>query len=127
MGTLLWILQVLLAVVLLITGTTKLTQPRRKLAAGMMKWAADVSDEQFRAVGLLEVLAAIGLVLPAALNIAPVLTPLAATGVALMMVVATATHMRLDEGRRATVPIVILLMAVVVAVLRFWPHGFPSV
>jgi hypothetical protein len=45
-----------------------------------MSWAAGVSDVEFRAVGLLEVLGALGLVLPGALGIAPLLTPLARWG-----------------------------------------------
>ena len=44
METTLWIVQVLLAVIFLVTGLTKLTQPRAKMAAGPMRWAADVSD-----------------------------------------------------------------------------------
>jgi hypothetical protein len=38
------------------------TAPRAKMAAGPMKWAADVTDRQFRTIGLLEVLGAIGLI-----------------------------------------------------------------
>jgi hypothetical protein len=55
METALWIVQVLLAAIFLVTGTTKLTQPRLKMAAGPMRWAADVTDAQFRTIGLLEV------------------------------------------------------------------------
>ena len=60
METALWTAQVLLAAIFLATGVTKLTQPRARLAAGPMGWAADVSDVEFRAVGLLEVLGAAG-------------------------------------------------------------------
>jgi hypothetical protein len=83
MDTALWIVQALLAAVFLTTGVTKLVQPRAKLAAGPMSWAADVSDAQFRTIGLLEVLGALGLILPGVLNVAPALTPLAAVGLAL--------------------------------------------
>jgi hypothetical protein len=68
MDTALWIVQSLLAAIFLATG---LTQPRLKVAAGPMAWAADVTDGQFRTLGLLEVLGAIGLILPGALGIAP--------------------------------------------------------
>src|SRR6188472_1234881 len=98
MHTTLWIVQVLLAVIFTVTGLTKLTQPRAKLAAGPMRWAADVSDAQFRLIGAVEVLGAIGLVLPAALHVAPILTPLAAAGLGLTMVGAILTHVRLDES-----------------------------
>ena len=61
MDTVLWIVQILLAGLFLITGLTKLTQPRLKMAAGPMRWAADTTDRRFRAIGLLEVLGALGL------------------------------------------------------------------
>ena len=64
METALWIVQTLLAALFLATGMTKLTQPRLKMAAGPMAWAEDVTDVQFRTVGLLEVLGALGLILP---------------------------------------------------------------
>jgi hypothetical protein len=51
-----------------------------------MGWAADVADLEFRTVGLLEVLGALGLVLPGALGVAPLLTPLAAVGLAMTMI-----------------------------------------
>jgi uncharacterized membrane protein YphA (DoxX/SURF4 family) len=111
-------IQALVAAIFLITGTTKLVQPRAKLAAGPMKWAADVTDEQFRAIGLLEVLGAAGLILPGALNIAPVLTPLAAAGLALTMVVAIAVHLRYAEANRLLVPLVVLALCVVVVIER---------
>ena len=80
-----------------------------------MGWAADVTDVEFRTVGLLEVLGALGLVLPGALGIAPLLTPLAAVGLALTMVGAIATHVRMGETDRLAVPIVLLVLAVFVA------------
>jgi hypothetical protein len=70
MDTALWIMQALLAAIFLTTGVTKLTQPRAKMAAGPMRWAADISDAQFRTIGLLEVLGALGLILPGVLDIA---------------------------------------------------------
>ncbi len=57
-----------------------------------------MSDLEFRAVGLLEVLGALGLVLPGALGIAPLVTPLAAVGLALIMVGAIATHVRIGDN-----------------------------
>jgi hypothetical protein len=123
MDTALWIMQTLLAALFLVTGTMKLTQPRLKMAAGLMVWAEDVSDRQFRTVGLLEVLGAAGLMLPAALGVATVLVPLAATGLALTMVGAIATHVRLGETDRLAAPIIVLAMTVFVAVERFGAHS----
>jgi uncharacterized membrane protein YphA (DoxX/SURF4 family) len=123
MDTLLWIAQALLAAVFLITGVTKLAQPRAKMAAGPMRWAADVSDAQFRTIGLLEILGALGLILPGVLNVAPAITPLAAVGLALTMVGALATHVRFGETSRIAAPIVLLGLAVLVAVERVGPHS----
>ena len=100
METALWTTQLLLAAIFFATGLTKLTQPRAQIAAGPMGWAADVTDVEFRTVGLLEVLGALGLVLPGALGVAPLLTPLAAVGLALTMIGAIVTHVRMGETDR---------------------------
>jgi uncharacterized membrane protein YphA (DoxX/SURF4 family) len=121
--TALWILQVLLAVIFLITGTIKLTQPRQKMAAGPMRWAAAVSDAQFRAIGAVEVLGAVGLILPAALGVAPLLTPLAAVGLALTMIGAIHTHVRYGESSRLAVPVLVLVLALFVAVAGFGTYS----
>jgi hypothetical protein len=88
-----------------------------------MAWAADVTDGQFRTLGLLEVLGALGLILPSALGIAPMLVPLAATGLALTMVGAIVTHLRLGETDRLAVPIIVLALALFVAIERFGAHS----
>jgi uncharacterized membrane protein YphA (DoxX/SURF4 family) len=123
METALWIAQGLLAAIFLVTGMTKLTQPRLKMAAGPMRWAADVTDGQFRAIGLVEVVGAIGLILPAALGIAPLLTPLAAVGLVLTMVGAIRTHVRYAETDRLAVPVVVLALALLVAVGGFGTYS----
>jgi DoxX-like family len=125
MDTALWIVQSLLAGIFLATGLIKLTQPRLKMAAGPMAWAADVTDGQFRTLGLLEVLGAIGLILPGALGIAPRLLPVAALGLVLVltMIGAIVTHVRYGEAERLAVPIVLLGLALFVAVERFGAHN----
>ena len=118
METALWIVQVLLAIIFTLTGLMKLTQSRAKMAAGPMHWAAHVSDAQFRLVGALELLGAIGLILPSALGVAPILTPLAAAGLVLTMIGAIVAHVRLDEHNRLAVPVVVLGLALFVAAER---------
>ena len=115
--------QLLLAAIFVATGLTKLTQPRAKLAAGPMGWAADVTDVEFRTVGLLEVLGALGLVLPRAFGIAELLTPLAAVGLALTMIGAIATHVRMGETDRLAVPIALLVLSVFIAIAGFGVYG----
>lgn len=123
METALWIIQGVLAGIFVVTGLTKLTQPREKMAAGPMSWAADVSDAQFRGIGVLELLGAAGLILPGVLGIAGVITPLAAAGLALTMVGAILTHARLGETQRLAAPVVVLGLALLVAFERFGPQS----
>ncbi len=114
MNTAFWIAQALLAAIFLITGTIKLTQPRSKLAAGPMRWAADVTDTQFRTIGGLEVLAVLGLFVAAALGV-PILRTVAAAGLALTMVGAMTTHARYRETERIAFPAVLLVVSIFVA------------
>ena len=93
----LWIAQGLGALVFLVTGTLKLVMPKEKLV-GKMHWAATWPAGRIKLLGLAEVMGAIGLVLPAALHIAPVLTPIAAVCLAALMLGAVQTHRRLHES-----------------------------
>jgi hypothetical protein len=78
MNVFLWILAGLLALAFLAAGGGKPAQPKEKLAASPnMAWTEDFSPGVIKMIGALEVLAAIGLILPAALDIVPVLVPLA--------------------------------------------------
>lgn len=124
MNIALWIVTALLALAFLAAGAMKLAQPRTKLAASGMAWTTDSSDGAVKAVGALEVLGALGLVLPAALGVATVLTPLAALGLALVMVGAVVVHVRRGETKALGAPVVLGLLALLVAVLRFGPYAF---
>jgi uncharacterized membrane protein YphA (DoxX/SURF4 family) len=117
MGIALWVAQVLLAVAFLGAGATKLMQPKEKLAK-TMAWVEDFSQPTVRLIGALEVLGAIGVVLPALTGILPWLTPLAALGLVLLMAGAVYTHLRREEGSAVVPPTVLLLLAALVAVGR---------
>jgi hypothetical protein len=69
------------------------------------------------------VLATIGLIVPAALDVAPVLTATAATGVVLLMTGAAATHLRRGERQMLPVNLAIAAVALFVAIERFGPHS----
>jgi hypothetical protein len=118
----LWIAAGVLAALNLAVGAMKLAQPRDKLAESMA-WAAHFSDHAVRAIGALEILGAIGLVLPAITGIAPVLVPLAATGLALMQVGAAVTNNRY-EPNRLPLNVVLILLSLFVAWGRFGPYAF---
>ncbi|HEX6711949.1 MAG TPA: DoxX family protein [Thermoleophilaceae bacterium] len=122
METVLWIIQIALALVFGATGLLKLTRSRQALAS-KMTWVEETTDAKVKAVGALEVLAAIGLILPAALGIVPQLTALAAVGVVLLMAGAMKTHGDMDEWERVPLTVVLALLALFVAVQRFGPHA----
>ncbi|WP_336047332.1 DoxX family protein [Streptomyces sp. CA2R101] len=123
MNVLLWILAGVLAVGFLAAGAMKLSQPKQKLAASGMGWTDGVSAGTVKLIGSVEVLAALGLVLPPALGIAPVLAPLAALGLVLVMLGATVVHARRGEAQMIAVNLVLLAMAAVVAWGRFGPYS----
>jgi uncharacterized membrane protein YphA (DoxX/SURF4 family) len=124
MDVVLWIIAGLLAAAFLAAGAMKIAQPKEKLAASGMGWVDDFSPNAIKAIGALEVLAAIGLVLPPLLDIAPVLAPLAALGLVLLMVGATITHARRGETQMIVVNLVLGVLAAVVAWGRFGPYSF---
>ena len=126
MNLVLWIIAGVLAAVFLGAGLMKLTQPREKLAASGLGWAEDFPPNVVKLIGALEVLAAIGLILPAVLGILPVLVPLAALGLVLMMIGAAVTHARRKELPAIAVNVVLLVLAAVVAWGRFGPHSFTA-
>lgn len=114
----LWVVQVLLALVFGMSGMMKATRPVDQLAK-MLPWVNDFSAQTVRGIGILEVLAAIGLILPALTRILPVLTPLAAVGLVLTMIGAMIVHGRRKEYPGIAVNLVLLALAVFVAYGRF--------
>jgi hypothetical protein len=120
----LWIVAGILAVVFLVSSSTKLFVPKERLAGmggAASRWVEDFSPGALKAIGALEFLTAVGLIVPAALGIAPVLVPLAATGAVLLFAGAMITRLR--RGERATIipDLVYLAMAAFVAWGRFGP------
>ena len=124
MNVVLWVIAGALAVAFLAAGVTKLSQPREKLVAMGMGWAEQFPPGGVKAIGALEVLAAIGLILPALLDIATVLVPLAALGLVLMMIGAAVTHARRGEYPLVVVNVILLVLAAIVAWGRFGPYAF---
>ena len=119
MNVLLWVVQGLLALVFLMSGIMKVTQPKAQLET-RMGWTKEASLPVIRTIGSLEVLGALGLILPALTGILPWLTPLAAVGLALVMVGASWTHIRSKEYSSVGMTAVLLVLALLAAVGRFW-------
>lgn len=123
MNIALWTAAALLAVAFLAAGLTKLTQSKEKLAA-RMPWVEDFGSGAVKAIGAVEVLGAIGVVLPGITKIVPMLVPLAATGLALVMVGAIVVHLRRGEKQALGANVVLLALAVFVAWGRFGAYAF---
>jgi uncharacterized membrane protein YphA (DoxX/SURF4 family) len=121
MNVALWIAAALLAVVYVAAGLPKVLQPRDKLVS-QMKWAADFSDRSVRGIGAVELLGAIGVIVPGIIKIAPLLVPLAAVGLAILQVGAVAVNVRYDETNRLPLNVALILLAVFVAWGRFGPY-----
>jgi uncharacterized membrane protein YphA (DoxX/SURF4 family) len=98
MDTALWIVQWVLAVAFLISGLGKLLTPEDRLRNSKnLKWIEDTGVERARIAGEAEVPASLGLILPSLTGIAPILTPLAAIGLAIVMLLAARLHTRRNE------------------------------
>ena len=125
MNLTLWIVTSLLALVFLVSSA-KLVVPKEKMAAmgAASRWVEDFSPGALKAIGAMELLAAAGLILPAVLDIAPVLVPLAATGAVLLFVGAVTTRLRRGEKLTIVPDIIYLTMAAFVAWGRFGPESF---
>jgi len=114
----LWITSGILAAAYLAAGLMKTFTPKDKLT-GSLPWVEDYSPATVKLIGIAEGLGAVGLILPWLTGIAPVLTPIAATGLALVQLLAVFAHLRRNEAKVIPTNIVLLLAAVFVAVFRF--------
>ena len=112
-----WIVNGLTALLFLAAGSMKVIRPKAALADMGMAWTADFHSGVIKAIGAAQVLGAIGMILPVLLDIAPVLSPIAATCIAIIMLGAVVVHVRRKEP--VVVALVLMLLAVVSAVLGF--------
>ncbi|GGE84741.1 DoxX family protein [Mycetocola zhadangensis] len=125
MNIALWIVAGLLAAVFLTAGANKVLIPYKKLAeAPGAGWVNDFSAGFVKSLGAIEIVGAFGLILPAVLNIAPVLVPVAAIGLAIIMLGATFVTSRRGEFKHALLDVTYFSMALFVALGRFGPASF---
>jgi uncharacterized membrane protein YphA (DoxX/SURF4 family) len=126
-NTALWIIAGVLAFAFFGSGVMKLVQSKDKLVASPTGgWAADWRPASIKWVGLAEIAGAVGLILPALLHIAPILVPLAAVGLILVMIGAAVVHARRHELPNVAICVVLLLLAAFVAWGRFGPLAFSA-
>ena len=120
MNIALWIVAGVLAAGFLFAGGNKVFTPYEKLAKTPgASWANDFHPRFVKSLGIAEILGAIGLIVPGALSILPILVPIAASGLAVIMVGAGVTELRRHEPRHAIINLLYLVAAVFVAWARF--------
>lgn len=125
MNLTLWIAAGLLATIALAGGISKTFVPKAKLAAAHGgEWTAGASVGFVKTLGLLELLAAAGLILPAVVDIAPVMVPVTAVCWVLLMIGAMITHGRLGQFELVMLNSVYLVLAAFIAWGRFGPEPF---
>ena len=113
-----WIVSGLLTLLYLYAGSSKALLSSEKLAKNF-PWTESVGVRNSRVVGALEVIAAVGLILPALTGILPILSAFASVGLVLVQVGAIITHVRRGEFKALPMNVVLLLLAAFVAVARF--------
>src|SRR5690606_18353593 len=126
MNIALWIVAGVMATVLLVS-TLKIVIPRERIAAvggTAAEWVLDFSPGALRVIGVLELLAVAGLILPAVLDIAPIMVPVTAVCVALLFTGAVSMRLRRGEKWTAVPDLVYLALAVFLAWGRFGPAPF---
>lgn len=109
MNTALWVAQILLAIAFLFSGLRKFSSYEQRVKTTV--WMQDYTPTQVRLIGIVEVLGAIGLTLPALTGILPILTPLAAAELILTMLGAMVTNLRHHLSGAFIANVVLLLIA----------------
>lgn len=111
----LWIATGILALAYLLAGGTKLSRSKASVQK-IMPFAEDFAAWQVKTIGTLEVLGALGLVLPQFTGIATWLTPTAAFALVVVQIGAILVHIRRAEAKKLTVNLVLLALALAVGI-----------
>jgi hypothetical protein len=115
MNTILWIAQGLVAFAMVSAGLMKVVRPKEELVKGGFTWAETWSPTNVKLLGLAEVLGGIGLVVPWATHILPLLTPIAALCLFIIMCGAIRTHLNQQDGSKVVPAIVLTLLCAFIA------------
>jgi|SRR5437764_10921936 len=110
----LWVVQVLLATVFLLVGYTHAFAPIA-VAVQRAPWVSSLPVALVRFIGVVELAGALGLLLPAATRVRPMLTPLAAAGLAAIMVLAVPFHLVRGEASEVLINLGLGSLAALVA------------
>jgi uncharacterized membrane protein YphA (DoxX/SURF4 family) len=118
MDTTIWIIQSLMAVLFVLHGIAMFNPPAAVQESVVKKMGYSLPF--LKIIGTLEVLGGLGLILPSWTRIMPILSPLAATGLVIIMIGAAASHARQGEGKQTVATSVVTLLVAFVAIGRFW-------
>jgi uncharacterized membrane protein YphA (DoxX/SURF4 family) len=113
-----WIIQGILALMFLMAGIMKSTQPKDKLVKSL-PWVNDYSLQTVRFIGISELTGAIGIIIPQITGILPILSPIAAVGLVIIMILAASHHFRKNEFKEVAFNAVLLVLSAIVAYYRF--------
>ena len=122
MNIVLWIVQALLAALFLFAGSMKFIMPIEE----MTKQMPSMPGWFLRFIGVAEILGGLGLVLPGLLRIKTGLTPLAAAGLAIIMIGATVISVMIGPPAGALIPLVVGVLAAFVAYGRWRVTPLPE-
>lgn len=117
MNIFLWILQIILAIIFLLAGANKAFNYNK--AKEQMTWMKNTSKGLVLFIGAAEILGAIGLIVPYALGIAPILTPIAALALVVVMVLASLFHAKRKEFSSIGANILFIILLIIIAIGRF--------
>jgi hypothetical protein len=125
-NTALWIVASVLAAAYLVGGASQILMTKEKYRSygASQHWVDDFSAGHLKAIGAIKLVGAVGLVLPAVVGVAPVLVPLAASGLMLLMAGAATTRVRRSEWHYLAGDLVFLSLLGFVAWGRFGLEPF---
>lgn len=115
----LWAGRAVLALFFAYAGVLKLSRTPQALSAMGWHWTMDVPPSLITFIGAMELLGAVGIILPAASRILPWLTNLAAAGMTVLQLVALAFHLARGETDVLWLNVVVILVAGAVAWFGF--------
>ncbi|AHF14742.1 DoxX family protein [Niabella soli] len=119
-NSILWILQVVMALSFFYSGICKTVLSEKKLVAVGQTGVEGLFPVFIRFIGLSELAGAVGLILPLYFHIAPWLTPVAALCLALIMPFAARIHYRRNEPRNVLTNVIYFIIGILIACGRFF-------
>lgn len=119
MNTVIWILQIFLAITFGYSGIMKSTQRRERLVSIGQTGVEHLSYPLIRFIGISEILGAIGIIVPWAVKILPILTPIIAVCFAAIMVLAAPIHYKRKEMKSVGINVSFFIFSALVAYIRF--------